>query len=61
MVDFFGFSNTSLTTVTIEEKRELSLANSLPSTSDCNIMWVEWEAASRKSVNTLQEGQAQAY
>ena len=61
MVDFFGFSNTSLTAVTTEEKQDLSLANSLTSKSECNIMRVEQEAASRKSVNTLQEGSAQVY
>jgi hypothetical protein len=61
MIDFFRFSSTSLTTVTTEEKQELSLANSLPSTSECNIMRVEQEATSRKSVNTSQEGPAQAY
>ena len=33
----------------------------LPSTSDCNTLRVEWEAASRKSVNTLEEGPALAY
>jgi len=57
----FGFSITSLTTATNEEKRELSLANKLPSTSDCNTLQLEREAASRKLVNTLQEGPAHTY
>jgi len=57
----FGFSTTSLTNVTKEEKQELSLANKLPSASDCITPWLERDAASRKSVNTLQEGTARTY
>jgi hypothetical protein len=61
MAVFFYFSITSLTSVTTEEKRELSLANSLPSTSDRSALQVEQEVASRKLVNNLQEGPAQTY